>query len=62
MTLNLNGEIRPERDEFRAYYITEYKNGTSFIHAAYFASDEDKDNNLGATIIFVINEDINDTI
>lgn len=46
------------RNEFRAYCITEHQNGTSFIQAAFYESQSDKDDNIGCTIIFILNEEL----
>lgn len=47
-----------KRNFYRAYYITEYDNGTSFIYCAFYDNDSDKENNIGCPLIFVVNEDL----
>ena len=51
-----------KRNFFNAYYITDYKNGTTAIFSAIYENDEDQEENIGMPLVFIINQEINDQL
>jgi hypothetical protein len=56
--LDFPQEVR--RNHFRTYFITEYEHGVAFIYGAFYATDDNRDDNLGTPLIFTVGEDITD--
>ena len=48
-----------KRNEFQAYYITDYEGGTFFVYSAFYTSDGEREDNLGTPLVFAINSDLN---
>ena len=44
-----------KRNFFNAYYITDYKNGTTAIFSAIYENDQDQEENVGMPLVFIIN-------
>ena len=57
MKLDFKKETR--RNQFKAYFMTEYQNGTSFIFSSFYKDDDEKNENIGSPCVFVLNIDLN---
>jgi hypothetical protein len=43
---------------FRAYFMTEYDNGVSFIYSAFYPDDDAKKDNIGSPLMLIVKKDV----